>query len=364
MSSRNLGSLHGQRTPRSCDVILSVVVPVFNTAKFVEKCLKSILKKNVPSRLYEVIVVDDGSTDESYEIAKNICIQYAHTVVLRQSNSGLGAARNSGLEKARGEYVWFIDGDDFLQPHATDKVLDALERHAPDILVVDFSCANENGQPIDWITCPFAADHGRLMGGGEFFCRHQATTYAWLYVFRRELLVGHGLRFQPRINMQDAELLPRVMAVANKVLVSGIRAYVYVKRAESFINNPDPEVRERYFRSVIEVRRRLVEFLPGLFEPAIRKGVTAKLNAINKILLMAYVYDPLSASALSERLGLLRSEGIHPFGPFSGASLKVSLLRVAVNVQPILFPKVFKWIRDRPSLRYVARHARRNGETA
>ena len=155
-----------------------------------------------------------------------------------------------------------------------------------------------------------------------------------------------------------------VMAVARKVFVSGIDAYVYVKRAGSFINNPDLEVREQYFRSVIEVRRRLADFLEGLVEPAIREGVIAKLNAINRILLMAYVYDPLDASALSDRLTLLRSEGIHPFAPLIGAGLKVSCLRVAVNLQPTLFPKIYRWLRTQSSLRYMVTHARRQGKTA
>lgn len=339
---------------------LSIIVPAFNVGEFINRCVTSIASDQFGKNV-EIIVIDDGSTDETKEVLEKLLQQIVGLKVIRQPNSGLGAARNLGLEHARGAYVWFVDGDDFLTEHAVGKVLAAIELHNPDILVVDFSCADENGNPIDWIACPFGADRGRTMTGGEFFRRYYATTYACMYLFRRALLVGHGLRFQPRINMQDAELLPRVLAVTSTVFVTGIKAYVYVKRAGSFINNTDPLVREQYFRSVIEVRRRLADFLKGLDESAIREGVIAKIEGINRILLMAYLYDPLDAPALTWRLAVMRSEGVYPFSTCPGVTLKDRLLRVAVNFQPILFPKLYKWVRERSALQYVAALVRRAG---
>ncbi|HMN14682.1 MAG TPA: hypothetical protein PKD55_20370 [Bellilinea sp.] len=226
------------------------------------------------------------------------------------------------------------------------EIIEALSRNRPDVFVVDFSCADENGQNIVWIPCPFAPVHGKLMTGAEFFRRYYETTYVWLYILRRDLINQHGLRFQPRINMQDAELLPKIMAVTDQVLVSGIQAYVYVKRSDSYINNPDLGVRARYFSSVVEVRRRLIEFLYKLEEPMIMEGVNSKLNAINKILLLAYLYDPIDKKALSERLELLRNDGAYPFKRIRGGNLKIELLRFATNLYPTSFPRVYRGIRE------------------
>ena len=343
--------------------VLSIVVPAYNVERFIGRCVSSVDAQHMASRV-EVIVVDDGSTDETARIVSDLASRTEGVRIICQPNGGLGAARNRGFDQACGDYVWFVDGDDFLEAGAVKKVVASLEEHAPDILVVDFTCADEDGAPVKWIACPFDSNHGQSTSGAGFFRRHHATTYAWLYVFRRKLLAEHGIKFQPRINMQDAELLPRAMAVAGKVIVSGIDAYVYVKRVDSFINNPDPGVRERYFRSVVEVRQRLLLFLDGLDESEIREGVAAKLRSLDRILLRSYVYDSTDAIALSGRLSLLRSEGVHPFAPFIDAGAKDRLLRLAVNLQPLRAPRVYRWIRSRSMFQRVAERARGMGHAA
>lgn len=331
---------------------LSIVVPAYNVGSFIFRCISSIEAERFSGSV-EVIVVNDGSTDETQQVLEELLKQMASLRVIHQSNSGLGAARNRGLDEARGEYIWFVDGDDFLAEDAVINCLSALELSAPDVLLVDFSCADEKGVRINWIESPFRGDYGKIMEGGEFFRRHHATTYAWLYVFRRSMLLEHGLRFQPRINMQDAELLPRIMSFARSVYVAGFVGYVYVKRLGSFINNPDPEVREQYFRSVVEVRRRLAEFHATLDGVAIKEGLVAKIEAINNILLMAYVYDPTTSSALASRLAIMRSEGVFPFRQTVGLGFKGRLLRMVVNFLPTSFPKVYRSLREQPALQYV-----------
>lgn len=338
--------------------VLTVVIPAHNVERYIGRCVSSVYSQRVASKI-ETIIIDDGSADETGQVANSLASAMDGVRVVQQANAGLGASRNIGLSQARGEYIWFVDGDDFLRPGTLEEIVPTLERTTPDILVVDFCCADEGGASISWVACPFSPDHRKSMSGAEFFLRYHETTYAWLYIFRRRLLIDNGLRFQPRINMQDAELLPRVMAVADRVLVSGIQAYVYVKRAGSFINNPASSVRERYFASVLEVRRRLTEFLQELTEPVIREGVTAKLSSINRILLMAYVYDPLDAKGLEGRLKLLQADGAFPFRPLSGAGMKIGALRAAVNFQPLAFPRIYRWLRERSLFRCGAKCIRR-----
>ena len=338
--------------------VLSVVIPACNVGRFIARCVCSVGLQRMAPRV-EVIVVDDGSTDDTAQVVDALAAGIDGIRMVRQSNTGLGGARNRGLQAALGDYVWFVDGDDFLGDGAVDQVVAVLEAQAPDILVVDFACADENGAPVEWIACPFGQDHGHHMSGGGFFRRHHATTYAWLYIFRRQLLSTHGLAFQPRINMQDAEFMPRVLAMADDVLVSGIDAYVYVKRADSFINSPDPGVRDDYFRSVLEVRRRMLQFLRALDASEIREGVVAKLHAIDRILLRSYVYEAVDARALSVRLSLLRQDGVYPFAPLVDACTSDHLLRFAVNLRPLLVPGTYRWLRGNPLLRRVSDGVRR-----
>lgn len=326
------------------EVVLSIVVAAFNVEKFIGRCVSSIDNSPLAGRV-EILVIDDGSTDGTGEILRDLAAKKEGLRIIHQPNGGLGAARNLGLEQARGDYVWFLDGDDFLNPGSVERVVKVLVEDAPDVLVVDFSCADEAGMPIEWIRSPFTQDAGRVMHGGAFFARHFATTYAVLYVIKRSLLVEHNLRFQPRINMQDAELVPRVLARADSVHVSGIDGYVYVKRTDSFINSTSPATRERYFESVLEVRRRLEAYRQDVTDQDMLAGLDSKLGSIRRILLMAFVYDTLDGASLRRRLDALKADGLHPFEPLPGETRKERLLRNAVNACPALFPPPYRWIR-------------------
>jgi glycosyltransferase involved in cell wall biosynthesis len=337
-------------------MILSILIAAFNVERFLDRCLSSIADQF--SDLIEVIIVDDGSTDGTSTIAARFAARYTNISLVRQENSGLGAARNAGLSHARGRYVWFVDGDDFVSSDALRSIVSALNGASPDVLVLELSCADERGAPIDWIESGFRDSVGKTMTGAAFFRRHYRTTYAFLFIFRRELLFGNQLAFRPRINMQDAEFLPRALAVADRVFVSGIVAYVYVKRSNSYINSTDPLVRQRYFRSAVEVRRRLSIQFEQTNDAVMREGLCAKVDAVDGILMMAYVYDEIDAKGLATRLAILREERIHPFSAATSTSgrrpsVRDRVIRTLVNWMPSRFPPLFRSIRRNSLLREV-----------
>lgn len=346
-------------------MLLSVVVAAFNVEKYLERCLRS-LGAEQSTTDYEVIVVDDGSTDGTGNIARRWVAGGANRKVVQQENAGLGAARNAGLASATGGYVWFVDGDDYLAADGLPRVIDSLRAHRPDVLVVDVACADELGRPIEWIQTGFRADGGLTTTGAQFFRQHFGPSYAWLYIVRRALMLENALSFQPRINMQDAELLPRILAAAATVTVSDIVAYVYVKRSSSFINNPSSDVRRAYFTSVVEVRRRLRVFRQTVADPVMREGLTFKLRAIDGILLMSYTYDTLDRRGRGNRLALLRREGAFPF-PVGASTTgrtpnrRERALRAAVNCWPLGFPSAYRRLRQNAlvcHVRSAARHIR------
>ncbi|MEN1972611.1 glycosyltransferase family 2 protein [Luteimonas sp. MJ204] len=326
-------------------MILSIIVPAYNVERFITRCLRS-LSEHANGSDVEIIVVDDASTDQSLQIVETLADSIDIRIVRHQENLGLGAARNTGLEAASGRYVWFFDGDDFASSSAVARIVQVLSEKSNDILVIDFSCADESGQSVDWIFCPFRPCHGATLSGPQFFTKYFATTYAWIYIVRRELLVQHNLRFQPRINMQDAELLPQIMVHAQSILVSGIDAYVYVKRAGSYINSTHSGTRERYFQSVLEVYRRLKNFQTDIVDEQMLQGLAAKISSMRRILLMAYVYDRLDAASLRNRLALLKDEGVYPFKRLPNETIKEFLIRSSVNLFPSIFPLPYRWVRE------------------
>ena len=93
---------------------VSIVVPVYNVEAYLEKCLDSLVNQNFDN--YEVIIVNDGSTDKSKEIAQRYENKYSNVVLIDQKNKGLGGARNTGIEAVKGEYILFVDSDDYIHP--------------------------------------------------------------------------------------------------------------------------------------------------------------------------------------------------------------------------------------------------------
>ena len=94
---------------------ISLIIPVYNVEQYLEKCLLSCLDQDLPQSDYEIIVVNDGSPDGSLAIAERIAATATNITVVSQENGGLSAARNTGLEIAKGKYVWFIDSDDTIK---------------------------------------------------------------------------------------------------------------------------------------------------------------------------------------------------------------------------------------------------------
>src|SRR3712207_2427622 len=127
---------------------LSLIVPVYNVEAFVGECLDSILSQAADD--VEVIVVEDASTDSSASIVHEYAASDLRVrVITRETNRGLGAARNTGLAAASGDYVLFIDSDDWLADGALPAIAERLTATSPDVLIYDFARARWRGQPID-----------------------------------------------------------------------------------------------------------------------------------------------------------------------------------------------------------------------
>ena len=128
------------------DILVSVVLPVFNVEKYLDRCLKSVTEQTYKN--LDIILVDDGSTDSSS--AK--CDQWAEKDnrirVIHKNNAGLGRARNTGIDYAKGEYIYFLDSDDYITDTAIEKMLEDATKHGSEIVLFGFSRVNKNGEVI------------------------------------------------------------------------------------------------------------------------------------------------------------------------------------------------------------------------
>jgi glycosyltransferase involved in cell wall biosynthesis len=224
-------------------IALSVIVPVYGVERYLSECIDSLLSE-APDDL-EVIAVNDASPDGSGEILAKYAARDARVrVITLERNGGLSAARNTGLDRARGRYVWFVDGDDWLPPGTTRAVVERLAQANPDVLIVDYARVYPDGReeafsPTDSYPEPLPdtftlADRPALLRSLHIACNK---------VVRREFLLDSGIRFVAGW-YEDVSFSIPLMLSASRLSVLNRVSYGYRQRPEGSITST---VTERHF---------------------------------------------------------------------------------------------------------------------
>ena len=119
---------------------ISIIIPVYNVEQYIKNCLESVINQTYDN--WEIILIDDGSTDNSKAIYENIAIKNDKIKIFKQTNKGVSAARNLGIEKAQGDYIVFLDADDWIEKKFLERMLEVIENEDADIVQCNFYYAN------------------------------------------------------------------------------------------------------------------------------------------------------------------------------------------------------------------------------
>lgn len=212
----------------------SIIIPVYNVKDYLEKCIDSVLAQDLKDS--EIILVDDGSTDGE---SSTICDRYAtvypeQIVVIHQENGGLGAARNTGIERAAGDYLLFLDSDDYLLPGLLKRMREILEDTPCDI--IDFGFVIDQDGVLK-------ETHAGEIGIHEPFTLSEhpemllVLPAAWRRVYRRELFLRSGVRYPSRVWYEDIRTTLKLYAEANCIRSVPEAYYAYVVREGSITRN-------------------------------------------------------------------------------------------------------------------------------
>lgn len=248
---------------------LSIVVPVYNIGGFIEECVRSVQSLQTE---FELILVDDGSTDGGGALCDALAHEDGRVRVVHRENGGLSAARNTGIENSRGDYIMFLDGDDMLDAPAADRLLSALDS-APDVVVGLYKNYYADRQSA----CPeddggLSALEG-LVGTRKFLKllpKDGRSFYmtACRFVVRRELIERHGLLFLPGIYHEDEEWTARLMCAAENVYISREYFYHYRQNRAGAIT---ASVKPKHIRDCFTILERDGALLDRLWGDPVRR---------------------------------------------------------------------------------------------
>ena len=217
-------------------LILSIIVPIYNVEPYLRKCVDSLLAQDLPESAYEIILVDDGSTDASGAIADEYAGHYANIRVIHQVNGGLSAARNTGIDAAQGNYIQFVDSDDYLEPNVLSGLVAKMEQDKLDVLRFNYQNVNEQYevfQPYKDVK-PFVDYRDEVCDGLTFLTERLGyACYAWQFMIKVELLKPKEHQFKCGIYFEDTEWTPRLLVRAQRVTSASTMVYNYLMRTGS-----------------------------------------------------------------------------------------------------------------------------------
>lgn len=309
---------------------ISIIITVYNKAEYLPRCLESCLnQQEVPAGSYEVIAVDDGSTDESPAILGEYVAKWPFLRVITQPNAGLSVARNNGVAEAKGAYLWFVDADDHIAPDAV-KTLLAQESAMPD--VVAFRAQTE-GEKEERNLLPPGMYAGQALLRGNLF-----EDCAPFYLFRKEFLRDWRLSFYPGICHEDAEFTPRMLYVASEVSVCEKVLY-HVSPAPNSLGR-HPSLKRAY--DLVTVADSLADFCQQhQMRPEVADVFSFRISkALNNALSIIVMFDDNEQKSFDSHL----YDHKYLFGEMGGLK-KYRLERVLFRLFPQHVVEVYRYMK-------------------
>ena len=215
---------------------ISVIIPVYNTEKYVEKCLESLAKQEMQD--FEVIIVNDGSTDNSENVIKNYMQSSKLNIkYLEKENGGLASARNYGVEKASGKYISFLDSDDYLDKNLFSELEKYIDKDI-DLIKFKMKKVDEKGRLIEKLDGPvFDICSGR-QAYEELCTSDKYMDPACIYLYKREFFVENNFKYKLRYH-EDFGLTSLIIVQAKTVVSTDICGYNYLQTEESLTRSKD-----------------------------------------------------------------------------------------------------------------------------
>lgn len=260
--------------------LVSIIVPVFNVERYLARALESLIAQSYDE--WEAILVDDGSTDSSGSIALDFASKDKRFRVVRQQNGGLSSARNTGMEIVSGQFVMFLDSDDFLHPQALELCVRAALRDGSDIVAFTYDRWYRTRNVIrHFLHLPESAPSFRYYDNPDFIVTDDIFDYAteyshprgvdrrwmvkhcqvWRCMYRAELI--RGIRFVEGINYEDFPWWSEVLLHVGRATILNLPLYMYYPNPRSYIMSADQSHKIMSLRRAIAIGKEVYSSAPA-----------------------------------------------------------------------------------------------------
>ena len=235
---------------------LSIIIPVYNVEKYIERCINSALNQDLSKDEYEIIVVDDESPDNSAVIIKEIQKKYDNIKLFSQKNKGLGGARNTGLKNAKGKYILFLDADDYLKENTLRKIYEISTKNDLDILEFGAVGITKNNKIV--YTKILKTEH--VLSGYSYLDKFFYMNSACNKLYKLDFLRINKLQFIEKIYIEDFEFNTKVFYYAKRVLATDYIVSYFFQSHNSITRNSNPQKNLKMVNDINFVINELILF--------------------------------------------------------------------------------------------------------
>lgn len=288
----------------------SIIIPVYNVEKYIAKCLDSILKQTYKN--YEVIIVNDGTKDNSVEIINKYVKKYDQFKLYNKENGGLSDARNYGLQYAEGDYLLFIDSDDYIERNLLKELNNVLKTKKYDLIKFKINLVDENNTIIRKET---GLLDSKITNVKELF-EQEFCEPAWTYCYNFDFWKKNSFKYIKGMIHEDFGLTPQILMTANNIYYLNYYGYNYVQRENSIMSSKSVEkdIKKAYdmlkqFDRLIKIDYENKNYI-GLYKSFLANAVISKSNILPVKEKRAYikelkerkVFDLLMTNTLARKI--------------------------------------------------------------
>ncbi|PKQ43779.1 glycosyltransferase family 2 protein [Confluentibacter flavum] len=327
---------------------LSIIIPAYNVEEYIETCLTSCCNQDLQLYDFEIIVINDGSTDDTEKKVLQFVENHSNILLKSQKNSGLGASRNLGVALSKGKYIYFLDGDDYIARNTLGSLITLIEKHSLD--VIGFKSKNvTDSNLIDSKHTSKDIEVDNIFNGIDFMAKYNYMPEVWSYITKRSFYLDNKFNFYNRKFLQDSYFTPKLISKAKRIALVDYDVYRYRKSINSVTRNKSMEHAKTHMEDMCFAIHKLEELKNELISQGItNKKVLQRMDVKQQhyvfILISRFVKSDLDNSMLKKILSDFKLIGAYPLIKFLSTSDYKSnlyhILTFVYNRKYLLYPSI------------------------
>ncbi|EGW47119.1 hypothetical protein HMPREF0666_01692 [Prevotella sp. C561] len=322
-------------------MLLSFIIPVYNAEKYIERCVESVYHQGLNINDFEVLVVNDGSTDNTSVLLNRMKVSYSNLSVINKSNGGQGSARNLGVEVASGDYIMFIDADDYLIDNQIKDCLQKTIDNNLEVCCMRIKRLLPSGEPAK-VNAPHFSEV-EVYTGSWLLLHGYFPASVCAHFFKKEFLLRSGIRFLTDIMHEDVDFQLKLFAHIKRFMFCHVYVYTYYYNPESTDRLMDINKQKRSILSDLQICKNLVDFsLNESLSDKLKSFYIKKSNS-QLIGLCLHLANNRDLSYEFKRQFMCRAYQMHLF-PIKGTcfSWKTYILKFIINIFAYIYDRFYK----------------------